>query len=89
MRSGGDGMPKEEDDDDDFETNQGHTGQIRPHPQQARGRRMKKPVTLNLNGLLWGSMKECFADDIKKYTKNLDPTSSWEAQPSPQREKLF
>lgn len=50
---------------------------------------MKKPVTLDLNGLPWGSMKECLGDDIKKYAKNLDPTCNWESQPSPQREQLF
>lgn len=50
---------------------------------------MKKPVTLDLNGLSWGSMKVCLGDDIKKYAKNLDPTYNWESQPSPQRDQLF
>jgi len=64
-------------------------GQLRLQPRQRRGRGMKKPVTLDLSGLPWGSMKECLGDDIKKYAKNLDPTCNWETQPSPHREQLF
>lgn len=82
-------MPKEEEYDEDSEETRCRAGQIRPHPLQRRGTCMKKPVTLDLNGLSWGSMKECLADDIKNYAKNLDPTCNWESQPSPQREQLF
>lgn len=74
MGSAEDGMPEEDDDDNDSEENRCQAGQIRPHPPQRTGGRMKKPVTLDLNGLPWGSMKECLGADIKKYAKNLDLT---------------
>jgi len=50
---------------------------------------IKKPMTLDRNGLLYNNMKECLANDIKKLAKSLDPTYSWESQPSLQREQLF
>jgi len=82
-------MPDEDEFDDDSEEERCRAGQIRPHANQRRMRCMKKPVTLDLNGLPWGSMKECLGDDVKKYAKNLDPTCNWESQPSPHREQLF
>lgn len=50
--------------------------------RHARERIMKKLVTLDINGLPWGNMKECLSDDIKKYAKNLDPLGNWELQPT-------
>ena len=60
-----------DDSDDPFQADPTHY-----NPQE---RVMKKPVTLDINGLSWGNMKECLADDIKKYAKNLDPTANWES----------
>lgn len=82
-----DQLPEEEVPEDNNKT---FTYTEQEHPQQQRrGRMMKKPVTLNLNGIPWGSMKECLANDIKKYAKSLDPTCNWESHPSPQQEQLF
>lgn len=36
----------------------------------------KKPVTLDPNGYPYGSMREVLSDDIKRYAKDLDPTTS-------------
>jgi hypothetical protein len=83
-----DGASAEEDADYDSD-NSDDPFQVDPAHRNPRERVMKKPVTLDINGIPWGNMKECLADDIKKYAKNLDPTANWESQPGPLKTSLF
>lgn len=50
---------------------------------------MKKRVELDAHGQHFGSMKAVFSSDIKKYAKDLDPTTGWEGQPWHERKQLF
>lgn len=50
---------------------------------------MKKPVTLDHNGIPYGKMKSSLANDVKLYAKDLDPTTSWERQPTWEKQCLF
>ena len=50
---------------------------------------MKKRVELDAQGQPFGSMKAVFCSDIKKYAKDLDPTTGWEGQPRHERKRLF
>jgi len=38
----------------------------------------KKPVKLDPSKIPYGNMREVLAGDIKRYAKDLDPTTSWE-----------
>jgi len=48
----------------------------------------KKPVRLDVLGYPNGSMMPVLAEDVKRYSKFLDPTSSWDGQPVAEK-KLF
>jgi hypothetical protein len=50
---------------------------------------MKKHVELDAQGQPFGSMKAILWSDIKKYAKDLDPTTGWEDQPQHERKRLF
>jgi len=50
---------------------------------------MKKRVELDAQGQPFGSMKAVLCGDIKKYAKDLDPTTGWEGQPRHERKRLF
>ena len=50
---------------------------------------MKKRLELDAQGQPFGSMKSVFCRDIKKYAKDLDPTTGWEGQPGQERKRLF
>lgn len=50
---------------------------------------MKKHVELDAQGQPFGSMKAVLCNDIKKYAKDLDPTTGWEGQPRHERKRLF
>ena len=50
---------------------------------------MKKRVELDAQGQPFGSMKVVLCGDIKKYAKDLDPTTVWEGQPRHERKRLF
>ena len=50
---------------------------------------MKKRVELDASGQPFGSMKAVLCADIKKYAKDLDPTTGWEGQPRHERKRLF
>ena len=39
---------------------------------------MKKPIELDEDGEAYGSMKNAFSNDIKKYARDLDPRKGWE-----------
>lgn len=66
IRSGEDDTDGDEENSDDSGT---HSVPVEREPRE---RIMKKPVTLDVNGVPWGNMKECLADDVKKYAKSLD-----------------
>ena len=50
---------------------------------------MKKHVELDAEGQPFGAMKAVLSSDIKKYAKDLDPTTGWEGQPRHDRKRLF
>jgi hypothetical protein len=50
---------------------------------------MKKRVELDAQGQPFGTMKAVLCGDIKKYAKDLDPTTGWEGQPRHERKRLF
>ena len=50
---------------------------------------MKKHVELDAQGQPFGSMKAVLCGDIKKYAKDLDPTTGWEGQPRHDRKYSF
>ena len=50
---------------------------------------MKKRVELDAQGQPFGPMKSVLCGDIKKYAKDLDPTTGWEGQPRHERKRLF
>ena len=50
---------------------------------------MKKPVELDGQGQPFGAMKAVLSSDVKKYAKDLDPTTGWEGQPRQHRRRLF
>ena len=50
---------------------------------------MKKRVEQDAQGQPFGSMKAVLCSDIKKYAKDLDPTTGWEGQPRHERKRLF
>lgn len=83
IRSGEDDTDGDEENSDDSGT---HSVPVEREPRE---RIMKKPVTLDVNGVPWGNMKECLADDVKKYAKSLDATANWESQTSAARSQLF
>ena len=62
-----------------------------PPPTSKRGgsTAMKKRVELDAQGQPFGSMKAVLCGDIKKYAKDLDPTTGWEGQPRHERKRLF
>ena len=72
--------------EDTSETNQDHNDGIEtsqpPPTRKARGSTPKlKRVELDAQGQPFGSMKAVLCADIKKYAKDLDPTTGWEGQP--------
>ena len=69
--------------DDAIQTSQAH-----PTRGAARGG-MKKHVELDAQGQPFGPMKEVLCNDIKKYAKDLDPTTGWEGQPRSDRKRLL
>ena len=50
---------------------------------------MKKPIELDEDGQAYGSMKNAFSNDIKKYARDLDPRKHWEGQLAYDRRRLF
>jgi hypothetical protein len=50
---------------------------------------MKKRVELDAQKQPFGAMKVVLCGDIKKYAKDLDPTTGWEGQPWHKRKRLF
>ena len=50
---------------------------------------LKKRVELDVQGQPFGAMKAVLCADIKKYAKDLDPTTGWEGQPRHERKRLF
>lgn len=76
--------------EDDASEDSGDSGhESIPVHRPSQERVMKKPVTLDVNSLPWGNMKDYLANNIKKYAKSLDPTANWESQPNALRSKLF
>ncbi len=63
--------------------------QLKPSQPRNEGQSMKKPVELDKNGEPFGAMKVPFANDIKKYARDLDPRMGWEGQPIQDRRRLF
>lgn len=58
-------------------------------PRRTGNAQDKKPVKLDPNGIPYGNMREVLAADIKRYAKDLDPTTSWEGQPGGERRRFF
>lgn len=58
-------------------------------PKRTGNKHDKKPVKLDPNGIPYGNMREVLAADIKRYAKDLDPTTSWEGQPGGERRRFF
>lgn len=58
-------------------------------PKRTTNKDDKKPVKLDPNGIPYGNMREVLAADIKRYAKDLDPTTSWEGQPGGERRRFF
>ena len=50
---------------------------------------VKKPIELDEDGQAYGSIKNAFSNDIKKYARDLDPRKGWEGQPAYDRRRLF
>ena len=80
--------------EDTSETDQDHNDGIEtsqpPPTRKARGSTPKlKRVELDAQGQPFGSMKAVLCADIKKYAKDLDPTTGWEGQPRHERKRLF
>lgn len=85
---GDDAYSQGEGDDTDVDTDAAIKG-IRPKHRKGGSSGMKKPIELDGEGQPFGSMKEALANDIKKYTKNLDPRVGWEKQPHQLRKELL
>lgn len=49
----------------------------------------RKPVKLDENGRPYGRMMPVLEEDIKRFAKDLDPTTSWEAQPPKQKKRFW
>ena len=64
------------------------TSPVQPARGGARGG-LKKHVELDRQGQPFGPMKEVLCSDIKKYAKDLDPTTGWEGQPRSDRKRLL
>ena len=73
----------EDGNDDVIQTSQAH-----PTRGGAQGP-MKKHVELDAQGQPYGSIKEVLWGDIKKYAKDFDPTTGWEAQPRSDRKRFL
>ena len=50
---------------------------------------MKKHMELDAQNQPFGPMKVVLYNDIKKYAKDLDPTTGWEGQPRHEEKRLF
>ena len=65
------------------------TSQRKPSRKGAGSTGMKKRVELDGQRQPFGSMKAVLSSDIKKYAKDLDPTTGWEGQSRHERKRLF
>ena len=65
------------------------TSQRKPTRKGVVSSGMKKRVELDAQGQPFGAMKSVLCSDIKKYAKDLDPTTGWEGQPRHERKRLF
>lgn len=77
----------ESDDGSDISSDEGKHAKARK--KRSANEHDKKPVKLDPNGIPYGNMREVLAADIKRYAKDLDPTTSWEGQPGGQRRRFF
>jgi len=83
----------EEDEEDESEQEEengdaGPSSRSRKH----RGEKhdgFKKPVLVDSNGIPYGIMKTCLADDVKLLAKDLDPTVGWDSQPGSEKKRFF
>lgn len=64
------------------------TSLVHPAQGSARGD-LKKHVEFDEQGQPFGPMKEVLCSDIKKYSKDLDPTTGWEWQARSDRKRLL
>lgn len=88
MHSGRHGPTEQEDDDSDDSQEQD------PQPSRKVHGRLseeddKRAVKLDVLGYPNGRMMPVLADDVKRYAKLLDPTTSWEGQPSAEKKLFF
>ena len=65
------------------------TSQQKPTRKGVGNTGVKKRVELDAQGQPFGAMKSVLCSDIKKYAKDLDPTTGWEGQPRHERKRLF
>ena len=78
-----------EDDSDPENSDAMETSQPAPTRKGGGSTAMKKRVELDAQGQPFGAMKAVLSADIKKYAKDLDPTTGWEGQPRHERKRLF
>jgi hypothetical protein len=62
---------------------------VQPKHRKGGVTAMKKPIEVDSDGQPFGSMKEAFSNDVKKYAKDLDPRVGWDKQPRRLRLNFF
>ena len=62
---------------------------VRPKQKKGRTSTMKKPIEVDSDGQPFGSMKEAFSNNVKKYAKDLDPRVGWDKQIQRLRQNFF
>jgi len=81
--------PDESDSEDGSDPNSDDGKQTKAPRKRSGNTHDKKPVKLDPNGIPYGNMREVLAANIKRYAKDLDPTTSWEGQPGGERRRFF
>ena len=77
------------DDDDSSEDDDDDCDDVGRRFQQVGDDAIKKPVSVDADGYPYGIMKRTLEDDVKLFAKGLDPTVSWEQQPSSEKAAVF
>lgn len=62
---------------------------VRPKHKKGRTTRMKKLIKVDSNGQPFGTMKEAFSNNVKKYAKFFDPRVGSDKQPLHLRLNFF
>ena len=78
-----------EEDSDQGNSDEIETSQPLPTRKGGGSTAMKKRVELDAQGQPFGAMKPVLCAYIKKFAKDLDPTTGWEGQPRHLRKRLF